>query len=138
MVAQLLIFVTTMLLQAWQGVALERIAIPAGCILDQCPGAALLKGQGSSISIMMTKAAISGLNVTFRTPVYKSPSAKAYIFGPTLRVKAGGPMVIKLVNNLIDKAPKSSNLNGFHNPSHTNLHTHGASLLSSYLLSPTL
>lgn len=122
--AQLLIFVVTLLSQAWQGLALERIVIPTGCTLDQCPGAALLKGKGSSISIVMTKAEISGINVTFRTPVYKS-GARSYIFGPTLRVKAGGPMTIKLANNLVDTAPKSSKMNGFHNPSTTNLHTHG-------------
>ena len=78
--------------------ALERITIPIGGYIDKIPGASMLKGSGASIEITLTNAEISGPNVTFRTPIYKQDSAtSAFIFGPTLRVKAGGPLVSSVV-----------------------------------------
>lgn len=117
----------TLILCLQQVLAIDNITISVGGFIAELPGADLLKGSGPKISISLTSAQITGPNLTFRTPVYKDDlSDSVYLFGPTLRVKAGGGMSIKLSNKLVQRGEAPSTLhNGFHNPAYTNLHTHG-------------
>ena len=69
--------------------------------------------------------------VDFVAPVYRDArSGTLALFGPTLRLRAGGTATIRLANNLTQPAALAPGagdapLNGFSHSADTNLHAHG-------------
>lgn len=68
-----------------------------------------------------------GLQLEFTAPSYLTGTSKLpYAFGPTLRLRAGGIMKIKLVNEMIMEGNITEEQpHAFEGPLDTNLHTHG-------------
>lgn len=98
-----------------------------GILLDKLPGTELLKGR-QNLDLVMTPATIQtkagGKTLMhLNAPVYRvKGSKKAYLFGPTLRLKAGESFNVTLQNDLINTV---SNSNVQHDVGNTNFHTHG-------------
>jgi hypothetical protein len=69
----------------------------------------------------------SGLQLQFTAPSYLTGSTKLpYAFGPTLRLRAGGVLRIRLVNDLLQAGNITMHQpDAFAGPMDTNLHTHG-------------
>lgn len=107
-----------------------NIQIPIGGYIDELPATRFLNSGTNKANILLIPATLTGgpLNLTYKAPVYKSHnSSDVYIFGPTIRLNPGDFVNITLANTLIDNRPPPAGMpmNGYHNPSYTNLHLHG-------------
>lgn len=133
----LLLLVTITAQCAVYGAAERRYTynIPSGQPLEKTPGyLGSLIPMKQVPEITITQAPVTwklsdpgGLQLEFTAPSYLTGTSKLpYAFGPTLRLRAGGIMKIKLVNemimegNITEEAPHA-----FMGPLDTNLHTHG-------------
>lgn len=110
---------------------LPVIPFTRGERLEDLPGRSVLSPTGlrDSINITLEPATLvtdeDGLQ--FTNGFYRDgESGGIFVFGPTLRIKAGEPYWIYLANNMyIGPNSTQGAANTFRDPAYTNLHTHG-------------
>lgn len=117
----------------------RNVTFGTGQPLRSLPGAHILQGQSNAYTIDATFGPVSvtgydadgSLLCQFTNPGLMS-GGQAYMFGPTLRVKAGQHFTMVMTNGLVGESmgEDPSSLNGsvpqhFHGTYDTNMHTHG-------------